>query len=111
MGSTQKNPPVAPDNLEHKGDLLIWDLWKRGMESINEMRVVNTRTLYHQNKLAEECLQTEDNEKKKDYLESCLQQRRHSPPLQRLMDGLLVMVAEDTLKCIARRIVKKWKHL
>ena len=28
--------------MEQKGDLIIWDLWQQGIDSVHDMRVVNT---------------------------------------------------------------------
>ena len=36
---TEDTPPEA---TEQKGDLLIRDLWKNGIDSVHDMRVVNT---------------------------------------------------------------------
>ena len=43
-------------------------LWQRGADSIHNMRVINTDTLSHWNKLSEKCLQTSENQKTKKYL-------------------------------------------
>ena len=45
-----KKTPSTTDNLDLKGELLIHDLWKRGADSIHDIRVVNTDALSYQNK-------------------------------------------------------------
>ena len=36
------NQPRILEESEHKGDLLIWDIWKKGMEIIHDIHVVDT---------------------------------------------------------------------
>ena len=101
--------PVDKEKLEQKGYLLIWNLWKTGIDSINGMRVVNTYALYHWNKFLENFLHTEENENNNTYLESCFRQRHHLYPFIVLVDGLLGVEADDTLKHISIRLTKKYK--
>ena len=52
-GSNKTKPseqPAAPEVTEHKGDLLIRDLWQQGTNSVHNMQVVNTDTLTYQSK-------------------------------------------------------------
>ena len=48
-GSTKTNPtretPAAPEVTKQKGELLIWDLWQQGTDSVHDMHVVNTDAL------------------------------------------------------------------
>ena len=41
---------------EHKGDLLIRDLWQQGTDSVHNMRVVNNDALSYVRKTPEKCL-------------------------------------------------------
>ena len=52
------SPPK--DKGELKGDLLIRYLWMQGMDSIHDMRVVNTETVSYQSKTPEKCLDNAD---------------------------------------------------
>ena len=70
------------------------------------MRIVNIDTNSHLAKTMEKCLQESERAKKKIYLESRLQQRRHFSPLVSSVDGLLGVEATDTLKRIASHLVK-----
>ena len=67
---------AAPEVTEHKGDLLIRDLWQQGTDSVHDMPVVNTDAPTYQKKEPEKCLHEAKRRKKKMYLEACLQQRR-----------------------------------
>ena len=58
------NSPVATENIEKKGDMIIRKLWKRGTDSIHDMGVVNTDNPSHGNKSLEKCLQKTETEKK-----------------------------------------------
>ena len=41
-GTTDQDGAPPPEATEHKGDLLIRDLWQNGMDSVHNMCVVNT---------------------------------------------------------------------
>ena len=71
--------------MEQKGNLLICDLWKNGIYSVHNMRVVNTDAKYHSSKTPEKCLQEAERAKNKIYLEACLQKQQHGLIGQREM--------------------------
>ena len=75
------------------------------------MCVVNTEAVSYQSKTPEKCLETVDREKKKKYLNACLNKRLHFTPFVALVDGINGVEAEATLKCIASRLTQKWKDL
>ena len=74
------------------------------------MLVVNTETLYHRKKSPDKILHMIEEEKKKKYLEACLQKRYHFSPFVISVDSLLGVEAEATVKCIAICLVTKWKQ-
>ena len=74
------------------------------------MRVVNTDALSYARKTPEKFLHEAKREKKKMYLEACLQQRQHFSPFVALVDGLLRVEAMATLRRIASRLATKWRH-
>ena len=47
IGYTNLYSAPPPEATEHKGDLLIRDLWHNGTNIIHDMRVVNTDAKYH----------------------------------------------------------------
>ena len=96
--------------MEQKGDLLIWDLWQQGTDSVYDMRVVNTDTPKYQKKEPEKCLHEAEWGKKKMYLEACLQQRRYFSLFAASAEGLLGVEATANLKTIASRLATKWKQ-
>ena len=100
-------PP--PEVTEHKGDLLICDLWQQGTDSVHNMRVVNTDALTYMTKDPERFMHKAERKKKRMYLEACLQQRRNFSPFVALLDGLLGVEATATLKRLASCLATKWK--
>ena len=105
-----KNHTVVqlPEVTEQKGDLLIRDLCQQGNGNIHDMRVVNTDAPTHRTKDPERCLHEAEREKKRMYLEACLQQRRHFSPFVASVDGLLGVEATSNLKRLASRMATKW---
>ena len=86
-GST--NPgDTPPEATEHKGDLLIRDLWNNGTDSVQDMLAVITDANSYWDKSPEICMEEAEKSKKKMYLEACLQQRQHFSPFVASVDGL-----------------------
>ena len=102
--------PAAPEVTENKGDLLIWDLWQQGTNSVHNMSVVNTDALTYQLKAPEKCLHQAEKGNENMYLEACLQQCRHFSPFFASVDGVLWVETTGTLKMIASRLATKWKQ-
>ena len=74
------------------------------------MWVVNTYTKDYQLRLTQECLATEEHDKKRKYFDSCLQQFWHFSVFVTSVDGLIGMEAETTLKELARQLATKCKQ-
>ena len=74
------------------------------------MRVGNTDAKSHSEKPPEKCLQEAERAKKRMYLETCFQQRRHFSTFVALVDGLLGVEATATLKRIASFLAKNWRQ-
>ena len=73
-GSTNQ-VDTPPEATEQKGDLLLWDLWQNGTDSVHNMCVVNTDAKSYWEKSPKRCLEEAERSKKKMYLEAWLQQR------------------------------------
>ena len=95
---------------EMKGDLLIRYLWIQGTDSIHDMCVANADAASHQSQNPKKCLETAERRKNKKYLHTCLNRCRHFSNFFASVDGLLVVEAEVTLKCISSRLATKWKE-
>ena len=74
------------------------------------MRFVNTDAKSHRTKDPERCLQEAERGKKRMYLETCLQQRRHFYPSVASVDGMLGVETTETLKRLASHLETKWKQ-
>ena len=121
MKRTKENPTIfkattVPSTMprleatEHKVELLIRDLWKKGTESVHDMRVMKTYAKSHSSKTPEKCLQEAEWLKKKMYLEACLQQRQHFSPFVASVDRRIWVEAAATLKRIASRLTTKFQQ-
>ena len=109
-GSTDRDNAPPPEAMEHKGYLLICDLWKNGTDSVHIMLVLNTEAKSYSVNPPERCLQEAEREKKRMYLEACLQQRMYLSPFVASVDGFLDVEATATIKRIASRLEKKWRQ-
>ena len=74
------------------------------------MSVVNTDAKSHMIKAPKKCLHEAEREKKRMYLEACLQQCRNFSPFVASVDGLLGVEAMETLKRLASRLATNWKQ-
>ena len=104
---TGPKPQQLLEAIEYKGDLLIRYFCYNGSDSVHD---VNTDANSYSLKAQEKCLQKTEREKKKMYLEACLQQCRHFSPFVASVDGLLGVKATITVKRIASRLTTKWRQ-
>ena len=63
-GKVKVAPP--PEKGWEKGGILIRDLWTQGTDSIHDMHVVNTDAVSYQSQNPEKCLETSEQDKKKN---------------------------------------------
>ena len=74
------------------------------------MKVVNTDTKSFQRRLTKKCLVTAERDKKRKYLDSCLQQRQNVPMFVVSVDSLLGVEPKAMLKRLDIRLAMKWKN-
>ena len=74
------------------------------------MHVVNTHAVSYQSKTLYKCLDTIEREKKRKYLNACLNKHRNFTYFTTFVYGLLGFEAEAALKRIASRPVQKWQE-
>ena len=72
------------------------------------MRVVNTDKTYYLHKSPEKSFLTAEQDKKRKYPESCLQQQHHLYPFTVLVEIFLKSEVEVMMKILARCISIKW---
>ena len=80
------------------------------MDSIHDMNVMNNDAISYQSKPPEKGLETADQENKKKYLHTFINERWNFTHFVASVDGLLGVDAEVTLERIARRLTSKWKY-
>jgi hypothetical protein len=98
------NPPAVTRNLhknqgELRGDLLIRGFWARA----------NTDAKSNLSKDPAKVLESQEKEKKRKYLASCIAQRRHFTPFVVSTDGLLGKEAKCLLKKLSTALADKWE--
>jgi hypothetical protein len=94
---------------EDRGDILIRGLWTRGTDCIINVRITDVNAKSNRSKDPYKVLATQEREKKKKYLEACLEQRRHFSPFVVSTDGLLGKEAKTLLKKLSGLLAKKWE--
>eukprot|EP00957_Ditylum_brightwellii_P062049 4708624-Ditylum_brightwellii.AAC.1 len=86
------------------------EFWKRGTTSIFDVRITNLDTPSHQCTEPEKVLTKAEKEKKKKYLDDCLQRRRTFTPLVYLADGMTGDEVKAAERCMASHLSNKLKH-
>jgi hypothetical protein len=94
---------------EDRGDILIRGLWERGTDAIIDVRVTDVDTKSKRSKDPHKVLAAHEREKKKKYIGTCLEQRRHSSPFVVSTDGLLGKEVKMLLKKLSARLAEKWE--
>jgi hypothetical protein len=98
---------LAKNNGEERGDLLIRSLWANGTDCIIDVRMTDTDAPSYRNREPVKVLESQEREKKKKYLQPCLDQRRHFSPFVVSTDGMLGKEATTLLKKLSARIAEK----
>jgi hypothetical protein len=95
---------------EDRGDLLIRGFWARGTDAIVDVRVTDTDAKSYCSRDPHKVLAQQEREKKKKYLDACLEQRRHFTPFVVSTDGLVGREAGELLKRLSLRLAEKWER-
>lgn len=109
--STSSSPPhtlLPLENDEDRGDLNIRGFWKPRHECIIDVRVVDTDAPSYTTRKPESVLRTHELQKKKKYLQRCLDLRRHFTPFILSVDGLLAFEAQQFVRRLAVLFAEKW---
>jgi hypothetical protein len=110
---TSANPTTPSEKQVHdddRGDLLVRGFWTRGTDVIVDVRVTDTDVATYRSLPPAKVLEKQEREKKKKYLEPCLQARRHFTPFVVSADGLKGREATVFLKRIAALLSEKWQR-
>ena len=100
-----RTPQAQPK--EDRGDLLIRGLWANGTDCIIDVRVTDLDAKYQRHKDPLDILKSHEKEKKRKYLEPCLQQRRHFVPFVVSTDGLIGPEGHALLQKLAALLADK----
>ena len=108
--STNQNiDEEAATGEDERGDLLIRGFWKAGADCILDVRVTDTDSKSYINRTPFKVLESQEKEKKRKYLEACLENRRHFTPFVLSVDGLLGREAKTFAKRLAVKLAGKWQ--
>jgi tRNA 2-selenouridine synthase SelU len=80
------------------------------MDIIVDDRVTDTDAKPYQSRDPHKVLATQEREKKKKYLQSCLEQRKHFTPFVVFTDGFIGREAGELLKRFSLRLADKWER-
>jgi hypothetical protein len=113
MSATDQDQPAVSRNFhknrgEIRGDLSIRGLWNRGTDCIIDVRITDTDAKSNLSKDPAKVLEAHEKEKKKKYLEACLEQRRTFTPFVVSTDGLIGKEAKTLLKKLSTLLAEKW---
>jgi hypothetical protein len=93
---------------EERGDVLIRGLWQQGTDAIIDVCITNLLDAKSNISQAPmKVLAAHKREKKRKYLEPCLEQRRHFSPFVVSTDGLIGKEAQTMLKKLSARLAEK----
>jgi hypothetical protein len=88
---------------------LVRGLWARGTDCIIDVRITDVDAKSQRSKDPLKVLEAHEREKKKKYLEACLEQRRHFSPFVASTDGLLGKESRTLLKKLSALLAEKWE--
>ncbi len=111
--ATEAKSPVqrlSRSSDEERGDLLIRGFWARGTDVIVDVQVTDTDSKSYRSRDPHKVLATQEREKKKKYLQPCLEQRKHFTPFVVSTDGLIGPEAGELLKRLSLRLADKWER-
>jgi hypothetical protein len=95
---------------ELRGDVAVKGFWKRGATTIFDVRITDTDAPSYRQQDVRKILEKHEKEKKKRYLQPCIEQRRHFTPLVFSVDGMMGSEAAAAAKCLASTLSTKWKR-
>jgi hypothetical protein len=105
----KKDDDQAPSEDE-RGDLSIRGFWEKGTYCIIDVRVTDTDQKSYRKRDPSKVLESQEKEKKKKYLSSCLENRRHFTPFVVSADGMLGREATIFSKRLAAKLAAKWSR-
>jgi hypothetical protein len=105
--SSTSSPAAGEDD---RGDILLRGFWARGTDCIVDVRVTDTDAKSYRHRDPEKVILTQEKEKKRKYLEACLEQRCHFTPFVCSTDGMLGREASTFAKRLSAKLASKWQR-
>eukprot|EP00957_Ditylum_brightwellii_P163881 12476371-Ditylum_brightwellii.AAC.1 len=90
------------------GDLVIHHLWQSNTNTIINVCIMDTNVKSYISKPVKTVLEKQEKDKKRKYLQACIDQRRHFSPFVVSVDGMLGKEAAIVLKRISQKLAQKW---
>ena len=91
-----------------RGDILIRGFWERTTDCIIDVRICDVNQPSYRDRNPVSILHSAETEKKKKYLEPCLEQRRHFTPFVVSCEGLLGREADVFLSRLGKKLATRW---
>ena len=98
---------IAEINSE-RGDILVRGFWSRDTDCIVDVRICDVNQKSYLSKKPSTILKNAEAEKKRKYLNPCLEQRRHFTPFVVSCEGMMGREADSFIRCLSKRLSKKW---
>ena len=95
---------------ELRGDVGARGFWKRGVESIFDVRIVDTDCKSHMKTAPNKVLARQEKQKKSKYLQHCLDARKTFTPLVFSIDGLMAVETTAAVKRLSSLLSTKWNR-
>ena len=106
----QNNSDSTTENYtQDRGDIGIRGFWDKQFDCIVDIRITYPESNSYRNSTVEKLLEKQENEKKKKYLQPCLERRRHFTPFIATTDGMLGKEAQKFIERLVTHLAGKWK--
>jgi hypothetical protein len=102
-------PVCYPQQEDEQGDVLIRGFWAHGTDCIVDVRITNTNAKTYRSKDPTKILAQHKQEKKKKYLEACLERRCHFTLFVVSADGKIGKEAKVMMKRLPALLADKWQ--
>jgi hypothetical protein len=98
---------ATPEGL--RGDLLVRGIWSKQTSCIIDVCICDTDSNSYLSSTPEKVMWKQELEKKKKYLQPCLDSRRDFTPYVLSVDGMLATEVKELNKRLAGKIANRWK--
>ncbi len=105
-----EHQPVVATPIDECGDLLIRGLFEHGTDCIIDFSVCDLDAQSYRDRPPAAVILSREWAKKNQYLQPCLDQRRHFVPFIASADGILGEEAQAVLRQLASQLSKRWSR-